>query len=150
MKISENGINMIKRFESLSLKAYPDPGSGGDPWTIGYGSTFYETGRRVVKGDVITIERADKLLRLTADRFTTSMSILLRKELTQNQFDALTSFVYNVGIPNFKVSTLLRKINANPNDPSIGDEFGRWVTASKKVLPGLVKRRKLEYELYKN
>lgn len=150
MKVSERGIQIIKRFESLSLKAYPDPGSGGDPWTIGYGNTYYEDGKRVKKGDVITIERADRLLRFITDRFSISISFVVKTQLSQNQFDALSSFVYNIGIPNFRTSTLLKKVNINPNDTSIADEFAKWVRASGKVLPGLVKRRRQEYELYKS
>jgi lysozyme len=68
--------------------------------------------------------------------------------LTQNQFDALVSFIYNVGTGNFKKSTLRRKVSADPRDPSIAAEFARWNKGGGKVLPGLVKRRAEEAKLY--
>lgn len=139
MKTSDNGIELIKRFEGLRLKAYLCP--AGKP-TIGYGHT-----KDVKLGDVITEEEAEQLLR--EDLIAVENEINKHNlNLNQNQFDALVSFVYNVGIGNFRSSTLLKKIKANPNDESIANEFKRWVYSNGKRLPGLVKRREEEAELY--
>lgn len=139
MKTSDNGIEFIKKHEGLRLKAYLCP--SGKP-TIGYGRT-----KGVKLGDVITEEEAEQLLR--EDLIVVENEINRHNlNLNQNQFDALVSFVYNVGIGNFRSSTLLKKIKANPNDESIANEFKRWVYSNGKRLPGLVKRREEEAELY--
>lgn len=139
MKTSDNGIEFIKKHEGLRLKAYLCP--SGKP-TIGYGHT-----KGVKLGDVITEEEAEQLLR--EDLIVVENEINRHNlNLNQNQFDALVSFVYNVGIGNFRSSTLLKKIKANPNDESIANEFKRWVYSNGKRLPGLVKRREEEAELY--
>ena len=139
MKTSDKGIGLIKRFEGLRLKAYLCP--AGKP-TIGYGHT-----KDVKLGDVITEEEAEQLLR--EDLIVVENEINRHNlNLNQNQFDALVSFVYNVGIGNFRTSTLLKKIKANPNDKTIANEFKRWVYSNGKRLPGLVKRREEEAELY--
>lgn len=139
MKTSNNGIELIKRHEGLRLAAYVD--SAG-VWTIGYGHT-----KGVKMGDVITEERATELLMedlKAAEDEVNSHMLWLR----QNQFDALVSFVFNVGSGNFKSSTLLRRLKVNPNDPDIANQFKRWIYAGGKVLPGLVRRRKDESKLY--
>lgn len=139
MKISRNGIELIKSHEGLRLASYVD--SAG-VWTIGYGHTG-----GVKMGDVITQEQAEQFL--IADLATAEEAInrqLLK--LNQNQFDALVSFVFNVGAGNFGSSTLLRRIKENPTDRDIEMQFRRWVYANGKVLPGLVKRRKDESKLY--
>lgn len=139
MKTSDNGIEFIKKHEGLRLKAYLCP--SGKP-TIGYGHT-----KGVKLGDVITEEEAEQLLR--EDLIVVENEINRHNlNLNQNQFDALVSFVYNVGIGNFRSSTLLKKIKANPNDESIANEFKRWVYSNGKRLPGLVKRREEEAKLY--
>ena len=148
MKITNNCINLIKKFEGLRLSAYPDPGTGGEPWTIGYGSTYYEDGSKVRKGDKISINRAESLLVTHVASFAKKVEKLVTSSITSNQFDALVSFAYNVGVGNFSKSTLLKKVNANPSDKTISLEFEKWVRAAGKVLPGLVKRRKEEARLY--
>lgn len=148
MKPSINAINLIKKFEGCRLTAYPDPGTGGDPWTIGWGNTFYKDGTKVKKGDKITQAQADELLQVTVDRFSEKVEGLLRLAISQNQFDALVDFSYNVGVANLSISTLLKKVNKNPNDPTIEIEFLRWVKAGGKLLQGLVRRRKAEVKLY--
>ncbi len=149
MKLTEKGINLIKEFEGLRLTAYRD--SVG-VWTIGYGNTFYEDGTTVKQGDKITQERADYLFRSIVDKFADQVrnSLTNHERVSDAQFSAMVSLAYNIGIGAFKGSTLLRKVNANPCDPAIPDEFPRWNKAGGKVLAGLTRRRKAEAELYKN
>lgn len=139
------GIPIIKRFEGLKLKAYFCP--AGLP-TIGYGSTWYENGSKVKMGDVITIDRADKLLIFTVAEFEKQVDTLVTSAINANQLGALTSFAFNVGIGNFRKSTLLRLVNANPSNPAIRTEFGKWTRANNQVLKGLVTRRQAEADLY--
>lgn len=145
MEVSKNGIDLIAGFEGFVSKPYLDP--IGIP-TIGYGNTFYLNGKKVTLNDAPISEiEARKLLSIIANKFGQQVKEVTR-ELNQNQFDAVVSFVYNVGIGNYKKSTLLKKINANPCDASIAYEFSRWNKAGGKILSGLVKRRKKEAELY--
>jgi len=145
MKIGQNGITLIQSFEGCKLKAYQD--SVGI-WTIGWGNTQYETGAKVKQGEVITQERANELFALIVSRFDSGVDKRLRRTVTQNQFDALVSFAYNCGFGNLDKSTLLRKVNTNPNDPTIRAEFMRWNRAGNKELKGLTRRRKAEADLY--
>ena len=146
MKISENGLNLIKQFEGLSLKPYLD--AVNIP-TIGYGSTFYENMKKVTMQDEsITRERADFLFNfLVTTKFVSVVNRLVIVDLTQNQFDALVSFVYNIGSGNFEKSTLLKKVNQSD---FIGAslEFEKWNKANGKILNGLTKRRLSEKELF--
>jgi lysozyme len=139
------GTTIIKKFEGLKLQAYLCP---ANVWTIGYGSTFYENGSKVQPGDKITIERADRLLFDMVKRFENGVKGIVKSDLNINQLGALTSFAFNVGIGALQKSTLLKKVNANPNDPTIRNEFMRWTRAGGKVLNGLVKRREAESNLY--
>lgn len=139
------GIPLIKRFEGLKLRAYLCP--AGLP-TIGYGSTFYEDGSKVKLGDVITIDRADKLLIYTVTQFERQVDTAVTSTINANQLGALTSFAFNVGMGNFRRSTLLRLVNANPNNPDIRTEFMKWNKANGQVLQGLINRRKAEADLY--
>jgi len=139
MKISEKGLNLIKRHEGLRLKSYMCPAG---KWTIGYGHT------RTAKPDqYITEDTAEELLILDLDVACIVVESSLNN-LTQNQFDALVSFVFNVGSGNFRKSTLLKKIKANATEEAIREQFYRWVYANKNILGGLVKRRKDEADLY--
>ena len=117
-------------------------------YTIGYGNTFYSNGAPVRAGDKITLAEADKLFKETVQIFAQQIETVIKKPINNNQFTALILFAYNVGIQNFKDSTLLKKLNANPQDASIYDEFLRWNKSKGVILPGLVKRRKEEAELY--
>ncbi|MEN4524901.1 lysozyme [Pantoea agglomerans] len=139
MKVSNNGINLIKRFEGLELKSYKD--SVGI-LTIGYGHTH-----AVKAGDVITGEQADAFLREDLQVAELTINTNVKVKLTQGQFDALVSFVFNLGSGNFVKSTLLKKLNAADYDLA-ADEFGKWVNAGGKKLPGLVKRRAAEREVF--
>jgi lysozyme len=139
------GIPIIRKFEGLKLKAYICP--AGVP-TIAWGNTFYENGSKVQIGDKITLDRADKLLFFIVAKFESEVSKLVKSSINDNQLGALTSFAFNVGAGNLAKSTLLKKVNANPNDVTIRDEFMRWTKAGGKVLNGLVTRRKAEADLY--
>ena len=141
-----NGIDLIKKFEGWSAKPYLCPANVP---TIGYGNTFYANGQKVTLADTtITLERGVQLLKFTLTRFEQYVDSYCVDTITQNQFDALTSFCYNVGPANLKTSTLLKKVNLNPNDPAIRNEFMKWTKGGGKTLPGLVKRRAAEAELY--
>ncbi|WP_286882069.1 lysozyme [Pantoea sp. UBA5037] len=139
MKVSNNGINLVKRFEGLELKAYRD--SVGI-LTIGYGHTH-----AVKAGDIITGEQADAFLREDLQVAELTVNTNVKAKLTQGQFDALVSFVFNLGSGNFVKSTLIRKLNAG-DYAGAADEFGKWVNAGGKKLPGLVKRRAAEREVF--
>ena len=130
---------MIRQFEGLRLTVYRCPAG---VWTIGYGHTS-----GIVSGMVITKEQAEKLLRQDIAMIENIVNAECRN-LRQCQFDALVSFVFNVGGGNFRKSTLLKKVKANPDDNSIMDEFLRWVYLNGVVLPGLQKRRLAEMRLY--
>ena len=154
MKLNEEGYQMIMNFEGLSLKPYLC--SAGVP-TIGYGNTYYPNGKKVTMRDKpITKEYAIEIFKFIADLFAKDVNNLLKTTVTQNQFNALVSFAYNVGsdidaddIPEgLGDSTLLKKVNKNPNDLSIMAEFLKWVRSNGKVSNGLVKRRNLEAKLY--
>jgi len=139
MKASPNAYELIKKYEGLRLQAYRCPAG---VLTIGYGHT-----NGVSEGMSITKEEADWLL--SQDIAVAEAAInKYNLALNQNQFDALVSFVFNVGAGNFSRSTLLCKLKVNPYHSSIGDEFYRWVYAKGKVLPGLQKRRVDEVRLY--
>jgi len=139
------GTPIIRKFEGLKLTAYLCP---ANVWTVGYGSTFYENGSKVQQGDKITLDRADKLLLEMVKRFEISVKGLVKSSINDNQLGALTSFAFNVGIGALSKSTLLKKVNANPNDLTIRNEFMRWTKAGGKVLKGLVTRREAEANLY--
>ena len=146
MKISENGLNLIKQFEGLSLKPYLD--AVNIP-TIGFGNTYYEDGTKVtLKDKPITEERATQLLEFIANKtFSENINKVVKVPLNQNQFDALVSFAYNIGNKNFNWSTLLKKLNLS-NYEGCSLEFGRWNQANGKILNGLVLRRQKEKELF--
>ncbi|MNK26444.1 Lysozyme RrrD [compost metagenome] len=151
MKTGKKGIDLIFEFETGGnlkkyLTAYWD--ATGKVWTIGIGSTYYEDGSLIKKGDVITEDRARKLFANILPRYEADVNRLVKAKLNQNQFDALVSFTYNCGASNLGKSTLLRKININPNDPSIRDEFPKWNKSGGKVLNGLTRRRIAEANLY--
>ena len=144
MKINEEGLSLIKSFEGLRLKAYKCPAG---VWTIGYGST-----EGVKPGMTITREEAEALLKKDIERFEIGVEKVIDENitLTSNQFSALVSFSFNVGLENFKKSTLLKMINKGNKDEleAIHYQFRRWVYANKKVLPGLQRRREAEFKLY--
>lgn len=131
---------IIKQSEGLRLEAYLCP---ADVWTIGYG----HTGKDVVEGMKITGGEAEKLLEGDLEKFEKDILKMVKVGLTQNQFDALVSFTYNVGGGALKTSTLLKKLNAG-DYMGAADEFLKWTKAGGKELPGLVKRRRTERALF--
>lgn len=145
MKVNNAGIQLIKTFEGCLLNAYLCPAK---VWTIGYGSTQYLNGKPVKQGDKITQQQAEELLIDTVNIFSQNVSKLIKSELTDNQFSALVSFAFNLGINALAKSTLLKKVNVNPNDKTIEQEFMKWVNAGGKKLSGLVRRRNAESKLY--
>ena len=143
--VNQETVNLVKMFEGFEPVAYKDVVG---VWTIGYGNTFYLDGKRVKEGDNISHAQGEKLLKDTLEHFAKQVTDEIRVQLTDCQFGALVSFTYNVGIGAFRRSTLLRKVNANPEDPNIRAEFGKWVRAGGNTLNGLVRRRKAEADLY--
>lgn len=144
MKTSEAGLQIIKNSESCHLTAYLCPAGF---WTIGWGSIRYADGGRVEKGDVITQEQADTELASDVGDSERIITRNVRVPLNQNQFDALVSFVYNIGAANFIASSLIRVLNAG-NYAFAAEQFSRWTYANKVKLEGLVKRRAAERELF--
>lgn len=130
---------IIKRYEGLRLEAYLCPAG---VWTIGYGHT-----RGVKPGDKCTKEQANDYLLDDLRDAENAVNVMVKSSLNQNQFDALVSFVYNLGSGNFKDSTLLRKLNER-DYLGAANEFKRWNKAGGKVLNGLIKRRESEANLF--
>jgi lysozyme len=146
MKLDENGYKLIQGFEGLSLVPYLC--SAKVP-TIGYGNTFYPSGKKVTMNDnPISLLTAKWMLKETADKFAADVDKLIKANLNQNQFNAIVSFAFNLGLTSLGKSTLLKKVNINPNDPTIAAEFLKWNKAGGKVLNGLTKRRAKEAKLY--
>lgn len=139
MKTDVNGLDFIKQFEGLSLQAYKCP---ADIWTIGYGHTA-----DVSANDVITEEDALFFLHQDVAESERAVNQHVHVLLTQNQFDALVSFVFNLGVGSFRTSTLLKKLNVRDYDGA-AQEFGRWVYADGKTRSGLVRRRAAESALF--
>ncbi|MBH2615962.1 lysozyme [Serratia ureilytica] len=144
MKISDDGMALIKRFEGLRLQAYQD--SVG-VWTIGYGWTQPVAGRKVGAGMVINAATAERLLICGVAQFEQGVERLVAVTVTQGQFDALVSFAYNLGLRALENSTLLRRLNAGDR-LGAADQFGRWVNAGGVRLDGLVARRAAERALF--
>ena len=146
MKLDDAGYRLIAGFEGLSLVPYLC--SAKVP-TIGYGNTYYPSGRKVTMQDkAITQPTAWWMFREIADRFAVDVDKLVTSNVTQNQFNAIVSLAYNIGIGGLQKSSLLKKVNANPNDPTITNSFLIWNKAGGKVLNGLTKRRTIEAKLY--
>lgn len=146
MNVSQKGIDLIKVSEGFRSKPYLDTGGVA---TIGYGSTFYENGTKVKLTDPAIDEiKAQIMLINILKGFVISVNSLVKSTLNQNQFDALVSFTYNLGATNLKNSTLLKKVNINPNDQAIRAEFLKWVNDNGKPQPGLITRRTREANLY--
>ena len=143
MKTSEEGLKVIKYFESCRLSAYPDPATGGDPWTVGYG----DTGPDVVPGLIITKEEAEqRLAKRLAEDFEPGVERMLRTEPTQCQFDAMVSLAFNIGLGSLGSSTLVRMFNIG--QPGVDAQFLRWDKANGHSMWGLRRRRAAERVLY--
>lgn len=143
MQISENGLNLTKSFESCDLHAYPDEGG---VWTIGWGHTS-----GVEEGDTCTQEQADAWLREDMQNAQNIVNRLVVSQivLTQNEFDALVDFVFNIGGGNFAKSTVFRDLMKTPPDYNgAANAFGMWNKVKGEVSEGLVRRRAAEKELF--
>ena len=144
MKTSQVGIELISSFEDTKLQAYDD---GVGVWTIGIGTTVYPNGVKVKKDDKCTLDQAKEYFAHDLKRFEASVNNLVKVALTQNQFDALVSLVYNIGQTAFSNSTLLKKLNAKDYQGA-ADQFLRWNKGGGKVMKGLVRRREAERALF--
>lgn len=144
MQTSDKGIALIKQFEGCKLTAYQD--SVG-VWTIGYGWTQPVDGKPIRAGMTIKQETAERLLKTGLVSYESDVSRLVKVGLTQEQFDALVSFTYNLGARSLSTSTLLRKLNVG-DYAGAADEFLRWNKAGGKVLNGLTRRREAERALF--
>lgn len=146
MILDNRGYLLITKHEGLKLKPYLCPAKVP---TIGYGNTYYPDGKRVTLLDKeITKQEAFDMFKEIANRFAKRVDELVTSNINQNQFNALVSFAYNVGTGNFSSSTLLKKVNKNPNDLTLKAEFLRWNKAGGKVLNGLTNRRNEEADIY--
>lgn len=142
-KTGELGKNLIKEFEGFRATAYLCPAG---VWTVGYGTTRI-SGKLVKQGTKVTTDEAETLLEEDLKRFEDGVNRLVQVEINQNQFDALVSFVYNLGVGNLQKSTLLKKLNAGLFAEA-AEQFLKWDKAAGKRLPGLTRRRKAERELF--
>ena len=141
MRISQEGVNLIKHFEGCRLEAYKCPAG---VWTVGYGHT-----KGVKEGDAIEQEAAEAFLIEDLEAFEQAVARLVKVPITQQQFDALVSFTFNLGAGNLAASTLLRKLN-NYQYAEVPEQMMRWVKAGGQVLDGLVRRRAAEAALFQN
>lgn len=141
MKLDKFGYEALHEREGLRLKPYLDTRGIA---TIAIGNTYYLDGRKVtMKDKLLTKDQAIELGNITADNFATKVNALVKSKLNQNQFNALVSLAYNIGITGFQNSTVLRRVNINPNDPAIKNAFMMWTKN-----PELIGRRKSEIEQY--
>lgn len=141
MKTSQKGIDLIKEFEGYSERVYM---CAGGVYTIGYGHT-----KDVKPGDTCTREKAEEYLRLDVVEAEEAIEMLVEVPLTQNQFDALVSLVYNIGSGNFYDSTIRKVINLKMSDiEEYRKAWMMWVKSRNKVLKGLVRRREAEFKLF--
>jgi lysozyme len=143
VKLSAEGLSLLKQFEGLKLEAYPDPATNGDPWTIGFG----HTGPDVHKGLTITEAEAEDLLVEDVHKFEQCVEDALELPATQHQFDSMVVLVYNIGCKAFSGSTLLRLFN-DGNVVAAQQQFGRWNKAAGKEMAGLTRRRDAEADLF--
>jgi lysozyme len=145
MTTGKNGILLIEQFEGFRAKMYKD--AVGLP-TIGFGTLIDSEEEKHLLTATITKEQAEALLRKELVLIENKLKVMVTNPISQNQYDALVSFAYNLGVNNLKSSTLLKKVNANPADKTIAAEFMKWTHAGGKVLKGLEIRRKAEADLY--
>ena len=140
-KTGELGQALIREFEGCRLSAYPDPASGGDPWTVGFG----HTGPEVVPGYTVSQPVADQLLRDDLDRFEKAVITNIDVPLDQCEFDALVSFSFNCGAGALQESTLRKRLNRGEDKPTVfAEELPRWTSGG---MAGLVRRRNAEVKL---
>jgi|TARA_B110000977_G_C10938413_1_gene439860 lysozyme len=139
MKISQEGLSLIKKFEGCELEAYK---CAAGVWTIGYGST-----KGVKEGDTLTEEETDNLLLHEMDEYEGYVLEAVEMPLSQHQFDAIVSWTFNLGPSNLKASTMLKVLNKG-NYEDVPAQIKRWNKAGGKVLEGLIRRREAEALLF--
>ena len=147
MKTTESGVDLIKKFEGKRLAAYPDPATGGDPWTIGYGHTSMAGPPAVKKGMKITDGEATSILVKDLGVYEAAVAKVLTSKPNGNQFSAMVSLCYNIGPGNFAKSSVLRKFNSG-DIKGAADAFRSWNKAAGKVMAGLTRRREEERKLF--
>jgi lysozyme len=146
MRLNNAGYLLICKFEGLSLTPYLC--SAKIP-SIGFGNTYYPNGKKVTMQDkAITKKEAFEMFKIIADEFAIKVDKLIKSKISQNKFNSLVSFAYNCGVNNFAKSTLLKKVNFNPEDLTIKNEFLKWNKAGGKELKGLTNRREQESQIY--
>lgn len=160
MKPSYQAVDFIKEHEGLRLESYRDTGG---VWTIGFGTTKYPNGIKVTEGEKITEQEAEEYLHYEVKQKASAIDLLIKDvPLNQNQYDAIVSLAYNIGIGAFAKSTLLKKLKVNPHDKSIyvyakdengkpvvdSCEFVRWCRDNGRIIEGLLIRRAHEADLY--
>lgn len=136
-------VPLVQHWETLRLEAYPDPATGGAPWTVGYGAT----GPGIGPGTVWTEEQANADLSRRLDEINTTLTKAVRVRISAKQRAALVSLAYNIGTGNLLSSTLLRHLNDSDYNRACG-QFGCWIMAGGKALVGLIRRRAAEAELF--
>lgn len=145
--INRETLEHVKRWEGLRLTAYPDPGSrDGTPWTVGYGHVS-DGHMKVYRGLTITPQQAEAALEYDLNETAGAVERLVKVDLSDNQFGALVSFTFNVGIGSFEKSTLLRKLNAG-DFAAVPQELARWIYNDGKPMKGLINRRAAEAGLW--
>ena len=144
MTVSPFGVDLICGFEGKRLTAYDD---GVGVWTIGFGTTVYPNGIKVMKGDTCTEAQAKTYMAHDLKKFEATVNKAVTVQINQNQFDALVSLAYNIGTGAFSKSTLVKKLNGN-DIRGAADQFDVWVNAGGKRMQGLVNRRAKEKALF--
>ena len=147
MNLSQAGLELIRGAEGYRSHAYPDPGSGGEPFTIGYGTTVYPDGSKVRPEDICTDAQAMDWLCHDVRGFAETVNAVLEVTVNQAMFDAMVSLCYNIGSSAFRRSTLVAKLNLG-DYIGAAEEFDRWNLASGKVLNGLTVRRDKEQAMF--
>lgn len=146
--VNQAAFDLIKQFEGLRLAAYPDPATGGEPITIGFGTTA-AAGVGIIPrlGMTITEAQAEGYLRLAVDGLAAHVGAMILRPVTDNQFGACVSLAYNIGLGNFAKSSVLRKINIGDMKGAAGS-FALWNRASGREMAGLTRRRAAEAKLF--
>ena len=147
MKTNQAGIDLIKTWEGKRLTAYPDPATGGEPFTIGFGHTSRAGPPAVKKGMRITDQQATDILKADLVKFEDAVVKALTKCPTANQFAAMVSLCFNIGPGAFSKSSVVRKFNAG-DTAGAANAFLLWNRAAGKVMAGLTRRREAEKKLF--
>lgn len=148
MQVNKATIDLIKEFEGFRAKAYPDPATGGEPITIGYGTTARAgVGVKPYLGMVITQDDAERYLQLAVQKFAAQVEAMIRVPVSENQFGAIVSLAYNIGTGALSSSTVLKRLNAG-DYAGAADAILMWDKAGGKVMKGLQRRRNAERALF--